>query len=101
MTDSEIKRDIYDHLDQLKENAYPEDLLTELADSATPLYYGDIIQEWQEMPIEFNDSWQDLGVEENAPILRRMRIDLFLYYQDRYTEIHAEIMAEQEELENV
>ena len=98
--DSDIKQDIYDHLDQLKESAYPQDLISELADSATPVYYSDIIKDWQEMPSEFMDSWQDLGTDGSAMIMTLMQIDLFNYYHDRYTRIYQEVMQDQEELEN-
>jgi hypothetical protein len=100
MNYSDIKSDIYDHLDQLKEKAHPEDLLTELADSACPIYYNDIISDWQEMPSEFNDSWQESGTSENATIFSLMSIDLFNYYYDQYTEIFAEVMEDQEQLES-
>ncbi len=99
-SDSDIKQDIYDHLDQLKDSAYPEDLLNELADSATPVYYGEIIKDWQEMPSEFNDSWQDLGTDGSAGILTLMQMDLFNYYHDSYRRIFSEVMHDTEESED-
>lgn len=99
-SDSDIKQDIYDHLDQLKESAYLEALLNELADSALPVYYGDTIRDWQEMPSEFNDSWQDTLPNSDGGILTLMLADLLNYYQDRYHRIYQEVMQDQEELEN-
>jgi hypothetical protein len=61
---SDIKSDIIDHWEQLSEMAYPQDLLTEMAESACPVYYSDILKDWQEMPSDFNDSWQDNGIIE-------------------------------------
>ena len=49
-TRAQIKSEILDHLEQLKESPYPEDLLNELAESNTPIYYSGIVSEWQEMP---------------------------------------------------
>ena len=98
-SDSDIKSDIYDHLEQLKDSAYPEDLISELADSATPVYYNQIISDWQEMPSEFNDSWQDLGTDGSAGIMTLMQMDLFNYYQDRYNRIYQEVMQDEEEKE--
>jgi len=100
MNYSDIKSDIYDHLEQLKESAYPEDLLSELADSACPVYYNEILADWSEMPSEYNDAWQEIGASENATIFSLMSMDLYLYYQAQYSEIYAEIMHDQEELEN-
>lgn len=100
MNYSDIKQDIYDHLDQLKESSYPEDLLTELADSAVPVYYNDIIRDWQEMPSEFNDMWQEYGTTENSTIFSLMSADLFHYYRTQYSEIYSEVIQDEEELEN-
>lgn len=100
MNYSDIKQDIYDHLDQLKESAYPEDLITELADSAVPVYNHLIIRDWQEMPSEFNDSWQEHGVSNEDGIIRLMSADLFFYYLDQYNRIYTEIMQDEEELAN-
>ena len=103
MNYSDIKSDIYDHLDQLKENAYPEDLITELADSAVPIYYSEIISDWQEMPSEFNDSWQQIADSDwvvTANITSLMAVDLCTYYQAEYHRIYAEIMHDQEQLES-
>lgn len=97
---SDIKQDIYDHLEDLKESAYPEDLLNELADSACPVYYNQIMKDWAEMPSEFNDSWQEIGAGENATIFSLMSMDLFLYYRNQYSEIYAEIMHDEEQRES-
>ena len=101
MTDSEIKQEILDNLEQFKEATYPEDLFDQFADSALPIYYGEIIRDWQEMPSEYNDSWQELGMGGNETITHLMQVDLYFYYRDTYNRIYQEVMAEQEELENV
>ena len=99
MNYSDIKSDIYEHLDQLKESAYPEDLIRELADSAVPIYYNEIISDWQEMPSEFNDSWQTEGYDGET-IYQLMSFDLCNYYQTEYNRIYAEVMHDQEQMES-
>ena len=90
---SEMKQEILDNWAQFADNAYPEDLLTEFADSALPVYYSDIIQEWQHMPSEFNDSWQEIGVNE-IKITNLMSMDLFNYYLHLANTAYSEICAE-------
>jgi len=96
-TFDEMKQEIKDNWEQFESNAYPYDLLTEFADSACPVYYNDIIQEWQEMPSEFNDSWQELGTDGSATITTLMTFDLFNYYnhlaQKAYNELADEMEA--------
>ena len=106
MDNSDIKSDILDNWEQLAEMAHPEDLLTEMAESACPVYYSDIIKDWQEMPSEFNDSWQENGIQttEKTTIFGLMGWDLYFYYENQYqtifTEIRLDKEQEQEELEN-
>jgi hypothetical protein len=101
---SDIKGDILDHWEQLTEKAYPEDLLTELAESACPVYYSDIIKDWQEMPNEFTDSWQEFTeATQGTTIFTLMGWDLWNYYQDAYRKVFAEVSQDKEqegELEN-
>ena len=98
-TDEEIRRDIIEALGWLKDTNYPEDELDQLADSATPVYYSDIIKDWQEMPSDFMDSWQEYGADTNQTILQLMQIDLYNYYRDTYTRIFSEVMEEERKLE--
>jgi hypothetical protein len=100
---SDIKGDILDHWEQLQDRAYPEDLLSELAESACPVYYSDIIKDWQEMPNEFTDSWQEFAeATKETSIFTLMGWDLWNYYQDAYRRIFAEVSQDKEqELEAV
>ena len=104
---NDIKNDIIDHWEQLSEMAHPEDLLTELADSACPVYYSGILKDWTEMPNAFTDSWQEsTEPTQNTTIFSLMLIDLFNYYNAEYAEIFDEVKDEkeseetEEELEN-
>ena len=95
-THAEIRAEINDNLEQLQDMREPEDLLQELADSNTPIYYSDIIQEWTELPSEFSDQWQEMGRAEDATITSLMQTDLYLYYQGEFIAAWEEIKEEQE-----
>jgi hypothetical protein len=73
---------------------HPEDRLSEMADSTVPIYYGDIIEEWREMPIEYTDRWQEFGTDSSATITKLMQIDLFIYYQELFSQAFAELSKE-------
>jgi|TARA_R110000803_G_scaffold96343_2_gene164491 hypothetical protein len=93
-THAEIRSEIIDHLEQLREMRDPEDLLHELAESNTPIMYHDIISEWQQMPSEFDNGWQMYGFDEsfeNGGIYSLMAVDLQLYYESQFLEIWEEV----------
>ena len=63
-----------------------------------PIYYNEIVQEWQEMPSEYNDRGSaELGHMGETTIYGLMGLDLYLYYTDIFNEAIAEL---EEELEN-
>ena len=57
-----------------------EDDLHQIAEGYIPIYYGDIISEWQELPMEYTDSWRDFGISQDTTIFKLMGYDLFNYY---------------------
>lgn len=92
----EIKEEIARRLSEFTDSNYPEDLLSQEADSLTPVYNHEIIQEWAEMPSEFNDSWQEYGWDENLQnggILGLMRIDLLHYYESLTNKAFTELTS--------
>ncbi len=91
-----IKEELLDNWESIQENAYPEDMVLEFADSAMPVYYSDIISDWMELDSEFTDSWQEqLGSEVGTRgITALMAIDVFNYYLDTYNRIYSELVAE-------
>jgi hypothetical protein len=101
MDKSDIKSDILDNWEQLTETPHPEDLLNEMAESACPVYYSDIIKDWQEMPSEYNDSWQQngIGTTEETTIFSLMSWDLYFYYESQYNLIFTEIRLDKEQEE--
>ena len=102
MNYTDIKGDILDHWEQLAEMAHPEDLINELAESACPIYYSDIIKDWQEMPSEYSDSWKENGIQptEETTIFSLMGWDLYFYYESQYHIAYTEIKTEKEEESN-
>ncbi len=67
-----------------KQSGYLSDLINELVDGYAPIYYGDIIKEWQEMPSEYdNRGAAELGASDGAGIQDLMQLDLYLYYSEQ------------------
>ena len=106
MNRNDIKSDILSNWDYLNESNYPEDVLSELAESALPVYYHRILSDWTEMPNEYTDSWKEMAairkdgsvfMGEKQSIYNLMLMDLFNYYHDTYTEIYAEVRKDKEE----
>ena len=87
-TYNQIKEILKDEID------LDEDRLVEIADSLVPVYNAEVIEEWQQMPIEYNDSWQDVGTDADATILQRMMMDLYLYYNLQVARAYNEIKGE-------
>jgi hypothetical protein len=99
MNYSDIKSELLENWEQFESTTDPHGLLNQFADSACPIYYGEIISDWQEMPNEFTDSWQEFyeatGVEGKG-ITALMSVDLWNYYVAEYTRIYDEILDEKE-----
>jgi hypothetical protein len=93
---SDIQEQVREIVEQLKESAYPEDLLREHADSECPIYYSDIVNEWRELPNEYCDRWQELGLTHDSSITSLMQTDLFLYYQEQFEKAWEDIKEELE-----
>jgi hypothetical protein len=98
-TNKDIREEILDnweYLEELNENGV-DDYLDELADSRTPIYYGDIIEEWRELPMEYSDTWHDYPMERNATITGLMTLDLANYYRNLYSQLYSDIKTEKQE----
>lgn len=62
-----------------------------------PVYNNQIIDEWKQMPGEYDDRGAlELGGMGEVSIIGLMSLDLYLYYQDIFNEAIAEL---EEELE--
>jgi hypothetical protein len=82
----------YITLEEIRDNS------GEWVDGYLPIYYNKIVEEWQEMPSEYNDrGHQELGhLEQETTIYNLMSLDLYLYYTDIFNDAIAEL---EEELE--
>jgi hypothetical protein len=91
---SEFRNAIKEHdetLDDIRDNS------GEWIDGYLPVYYNKIVQEWQEMPSEYNNRGHaELGVAE-INIYNLMSLDLYLYYNDIFNEAVNELEEEEEE----
>ena len=64
----------------------------EFIDSYLPVYYNRIIEEWKEMPSEYNDRGSaELGMGGEVNIYNLMSLDLYLYYSDLFAEAVKEV----------
>jgi hypothetical protein len=93
---SEFRNAIKEHdetLDDIRDNS------GEWIDGYLPVYYNQIIKEWQEMPSEYNDRGNaELGhLGQETTIYNLMSLDLFLYYSDIFNEAVTELEEEEEE----
>lgn len=67
----------------------------EWVDGYLPIYYNKIVQEWQEMPSEYNDRGRaELGAGSEATIYDLMSLDLYIYYTDIFNEAVNELEEE-------
>ena len=74
-----------------------EDRSGELIDSYLPVYNNRIIEEWQNMPSEYdNRGAAELGAQQGHDIISLMTLDLYLYYSDLFSEVMEEIKREKE-----
>ena len=82
----------YITLDEIRENS------GEWIDGYLPVYYNQIVEEWQKMPSEYNNRWAaELGhLGQEIDIYNLMSLDLYLYYTDIFNEAVSEL---EEELE--
>lgn len=96
----EITLEVENNKEYILGQKYPEDLASEYADSACPVYYSDIIREWRDLPEEYTNQFSELG-RETLPdrIEDLMRDDLWLYYFNFYGGAIHGLVERQEESE--
>lgn len=89
-------------LTAIKENGETLDAIRdnsgEWIDGYLPVYNGRIIEEWQNMPSEYdNRGANELGIPGDISIISLMQLDLYLYYSDLFNEVCDELEQELEE----
>jgi hypothetical protein len=71
----------------------------EWIDGYLPIYNNNIIEEWKDMPSEYdNRGSAELGIPGDISIIALMQLDLYLYYSDVFFQVLTDIA---EELESV
>lgn len=81
-------------LDDIRDNS------GEWIDGYLPVYNNRIIEEWQNMPGEYDDrGGAELGHMGEVTIIGLMSLDLYLYYSDLFNEVCDEVEQELEELD--
>jgi len=71
----------------------------EWIDGYLPIYNNNIIEEWKDMPSEYdNRGSAELGIPGDISIISLMQLDLYLYYSDVFFQVLDDIA---EELESV
>lgn len=99
-TVEEMKKELFTALNNGEELEDIKDRSGEWVDGYLPVYNNRIIEEWREMPSEYdNRGYAELfgGNPEEINIINLMSLDLYLYYNDLFNEAVAEV---EEELEN-
>lgn len=96
-TYEEIKAELISEWEHLTESR-----LHEYAESNTPVYYSEIAKEWQALPMEHSDKWQEFGIEftPDTTIFSLMTTDLHLYYMELVEKAFSEITEEKQKQEN-
>jgi hypothetical protein len=88
-TYSDIKQQLIDeweyYITEENTHLYAEELI--------PVYYSEIIEEWNQLPNEYTDVWHDYVGElnSNTRITTLMSYDLFQYYFDLVDKAFNEI----------
>ena len=79
-TETEINQEIWENREYITGHNYPSDLAGEYADSAMPIYYGDIYLTWRDLPDEYSNKFHEIRTELPERVEDLMRDDIYLYY---------------------
>ena len=80
----------YITLEEIAENSH------EWIDGYLPIYNNKIVEEWQQMPSEYdNRGHAELGQGGDIDIINLMSLDLYLYYTDIFNEAITELEGDE------
>jgi len=97
-TEDEIRDEVFDNKDYILSQRYPDELAHEYADSALPVYNSAIHEEWNELPVAYQNNYQQIRNDLPDKVEDLMIDDLYLYYLNAYqTAIHDLIDEQKEE----
>ena len=91
---NEIKRELTNgvELDEIRDNS------GEWVDGYLPVYNNRIIEEWQNMPGDYdNRGAAELGIPGEINIISLMQLDLYIYYNNLFNEALDDVESELEE----
>ncbi len=100
-TYDQIYKQVEDEKEQLLASTYPDDLLSEWADSEVPVYNHEIIAEWTALDWDCRDQWKEMGADNNTSIVDLMKIDIYLFYRECYTLAWIKLQEELEDTEEL
>jgi hypothetical protein len=92
-TQENMKEEIREEIGRGVRLDYIRNTAGEWVDGWLPVYNNQIIEEWQKMPSEYdNRGASELGWEDaELDIVKRMSLDLYLYYSDLFNAVLDEI----------
>jgi hypothetical protein len=86
--DRDLKDQILYNLSEYSDSGevphYDSDFIVGFAEAQLPVYYSEIIQEWQQLPMDYS----------NTDIFKLMTDDLYNYYSDKTAELLGQIRQE-------
>ena len=100
-TQDEITKEIQEARAYILAHKHPEDFAGEYADSALPIYYSEILEEWCDLPDEYSNRFSEMTDTLPDRIEDLMRTDLYLYYYNFYSGAIQAIIDERDSAEVV
>ena len=94
-TPEQIEQEVLRDKEEILNATYPEDYASEYADNAVPIYYSDIIQEWNELPEEYSNQFREIRDTLPDRVEDLMRDDLYLYYSAHYSNAITELLEKE------
>lgn len=95
MTKEQMKDEVRTELQNGTDLEWIKEREGEWIDGYLPIYNNQIMQEWQQMPNEYdNRGASEFGWDGEINIIRLMLLDLYLYYSDLFYKALEELEEE-------
>ncbi|NBW11614.1 MAG: hypothetical protein EBR82_26645 [Caulobacteraceae bacterium] len=92
----EIRKEIEIDKEHILSSVFPEDQAGEYADSAVPIYYQQIVQDWNSLDSEDQNRFSEITDQFPERIEDLMKLDLYLYYFNAYSMAINELLESEE-----
>jgi hypothetical protein len=94
-----------DMIDEIKQALADGEELSDIGDNSheyvdgyMPIYYNEIINEWQNMPSDYdNEGIDQYGLPEEVTIYNLMSLDLLNYYSNLFSEALSDVESESDD----